>query len=163
MDDTEYMKAALAEAAKAFDIGEVPVGAVVVRKSDGRIVGRGYNKRETEKNPLAHAEIEAIAEAAAELGGWRLIGCDIYVTLEPCPMCWGAIINSRLERVIYGAEDKKSGSAESVQKMFELPYNHKPRVIKGLMADECSSVLSDFFRQLRERKKALSNKKNGKI
>ena len=163
MDDTEYMKAALAEAAKAFDIGEVPVGAVVVRKSDGRIVGRGYNKRETKKNPLAHAEIEAIAEAAAELGGWRLIGGDIYVTLEPCPMCCGAIINSRLERVIYGAEDKKSGSAESVQKMFELPYNHNPRVIKGLMADECSSVLSDFFRQLRERKKALSNKKNGKI
>lgn len=159
MEDLEYMKAALAEAAKAFAIGEVPVGAVVVRKSDGKIVGRGHNKRETKKNPLAHAEIEAIYEAAAVLGGWRLIGCDIYVTLEPCPMCCGAIINSRIERVIYGAEDKKSGSAESVQNMFELPYNHKPEVKKGLMADECSAILSDFFNMLREKKNFLKNNK----
>lgn len=158
MDDLEYMKSALDEAAKAFAVGEVPVGAVVVRKSDGKIIGRGYNKRETEKNPLAHAEIEAIAEAAAELGGWRLIGCDIYVTLEPCPMCCGAIINSRVERVIYGAEDKKSGSVESVQKIFDLPYNHKPEVINGLMADECAAILSDFFKLLREKKKLF--KKN---
>ena len=126
MDDTEYMKAALAEAAKAFDIGEVPVGAVVVRKSDGRIVGRGYNKRETEKNPLAHAEIEAIAEAAAELGGWRLIGCDIYVTLEPCPMCCGAIINSRLERVIYGAEDKNQALRNLFRKYSSCPIIISP-------------------------------------
>lgn len=126
MDDTEYMKAALAEAAKAFDIGEVPVGAVVVRKSDGRIVGRGYNKRETKKNPLAHAEIEAIAEAAAELGGWRLIGCDIYVTLEPCPMCCGAIINSRLERVIYGAEDKNQALRNLFRKCSSCPIIISP-------------------------------------
>lgn len=159
MEDIEYMKAALAEAAKAFAIGEVPVGAVVVRKSDGKIVGSGYNKRETKKNPLAHAEIAAIYEAATVLGGWRLIGCDIYVTLEPCPMCCGAIINSRLERVIYGAEDKKSGSVESVQKIFNLPYNHKPEVIKGLMAEECSAILSDFFNLLREKKKLFKKNK----
>lgn len=153
MNETDYMKEALAEAAKAFEIGEVPVGAVIIRKKDGKIVGRGYNRRETDKNPLAHAEIAAIKEASEALGGWRLIDCEMYVTLEPCPMCCGAIINSRLERVVYGASDVKSGSVMSVQQMFELPYNHKPEVLSGVMAEECSGILSEFFRQLRKRKK----------
>lgn len=151
--DEAYMKAALAEAEKAARIGEVPVGAVIVRKTDGEIVGRGYNRRETDKDPLAHAEIAAIREASEKLGGWRLIGCEIYVTLEPCPMCCGAIINSRLERVVYGAPDYKSGSVKSVQKMFELPYNHKPEAVSGVLEKECSQMLSEFFRQLREKKK----------
>lgn len=155
MDET-YMKSALAEAEKAALIGEVPVGAVIVRKKDGEIVGRGYNRRETDKNPLAHAEIAAIREASERLGGWRLIGCEMYVTLEPCPMCCGAIINSRLERVVYGASDYKSGSVESVQKMFELPYNHKPEVVSGVLEKECSEMLSQFFRQLREKKKGCA-------
>lgn len=151
MDDTIYMNEAVSEAKKAFAIGEVPVGAVVVRKRDGKIVGRGYNRRETDKNPLAHAEIEAIEQASRTLGGWRLIDCDIYVTLEPCPMCCGAIINSRLERVVYGARDLKSGSVCSVQKMFEMPYNHKPEVVGGVMENECSEILKDFFKKLREK------------
>lgn len=153
MNDIFYMKEALKEARKAFDIGEVPVGAIIVRKSDGKIVGRGYNRRETDKDPLAHAEITAISDASERLGGWRLIDCEIYVTLEPCPMCCGAIINSRVERVIYGANDLKSGSVSSVQKMFEMPYNHKPEVLNGIMEKECAEILSDFFKQLRKRKK----------
>ncbi|MCM1226708.1 MAG: tRNA adenosine(34) deaminase TadA [Clostridium sp.] len=151
MDDLFYMKEALAEAEKAYEIGEVPVGAVIVSKKDGAIVGRGHNRREIDKDPLAHAEISAIKEASANLGGWRLIGCDMYVTLEPCPMCCGAIINSRIERVVYGAEDKKSGSVCSVQNMFELPYNHKPKLLGGVLEDECSGILSRFFRELREK------------
>ncbi len=153
MNESDYMKEALIEAQKAFDIGEVPVGAIIIRKKDGKIVGRGYNRRETDKNPLAHAEIAAIKQASETLGGWRLIDCEMYVTLEPCPMCCGAIINSRIERVVYGAFDYKSGSVDSVQKMFQLPYNHKPDVLCGVMADECSLILSEFFRQLRKRKK----------
>lgn len=153
MDDLFYMKEAFAEAKKAYRIGEVPVGAVIVNKKNGEIVGRGYNRRETDKDPLAHAEIFAIKEASANLGGWRLIGCDIYVTLEPCPMCCGAIINSRIERVIYGAEDKKSGSVCSIQNMFELPYNHKPEVTGSVLKYECSGILTGFFRELREKNK----------
>lgn len=157
MNEYGYMKEALLLARKAFEIGEVPVGAVIVRKSDGKIVGRGYNRRETDKNPLAHAEIAAIAEASETLHGWRLIDCEMYVTLEPCPMCCGAIINSRIERVVYGASDKKSGSVSSVQEMFSLPYNHKPEVISGVMEEECSGILSEFFRELRMRKKEIRN------
>lgn len=153
MDDLFYMKEALAEAEKAYRIGEVPVGAVIVDKKNGKIVGRGYNRREIDKDPLAHAEIFAIKEASVNLGGWRLIGCDIYVTLEPCPMCCGAIINSRIERVIYGAQDKKSGSVCSIQNMFELPYNHKPEVTGSVLKEECSGILTGFFRELREKNK----------
>lgn len=157
MNETKYMKEALIEAQKAFEIGEVPVGAVIVKKSTGEIVGRGYNRRETDKNPLAHAEIAAIHQASETLGGWRLIDCEMYVTLEPCPMCCGAIINSRVERVVYGANDVKSGSANSVLQMFELPYNHKPEILNGIMEKECSDILTDFFKQLRERKKERKN------
>lgn len=148
----KYMREALKLAKIAYDLGEVPVGAVVVNKINGEIIGRGYNLRETDKNPLAHAEIIAINEASQALGGWRLINCDIYVTLEPCPMCCGAIINSRVENVIFGAYDKKSGSVKSMQEMFELPYNHKPTAVGGVLEEECSAILSRFFKELRSKK-----------
>jgi tRNA(adenine34) deaminase len=148
----KYMSRALELAREAFDEGEVPVGAVVVKKTTGEIVGEGRNMREKAKNALAHAEIMAIDEACRTLGGWRLPECAIYVTLEPCPMCCGAIINSRIDNVIFGAYDVKSGSAVSVQKMFELPYNYRPEVTGGVMEEECSAILSEFFRQLREKK-----------
>ncbi len=148
----KYMSRALELAREAFDEGEVPVGAVVVKKTTGEIVGEGRNMREKAKSALAHAEIMAIDEACRTLGGWRLPECAIYVTLEPCPMCCGAIINSRIDNVIFGAYDIKSGSAVSVQKMFELPYNYRPEVTGGVMEEECSAILSDFFRQLREKK-----------
>ncbi len=151
LSDEEYMKEALKLAQKASDMREVPVGAVVVRKSDGKIVGSGYNRRETDKDPLAHAEIAAIAEASKTLGGWRLIDCEIFVTLEPCPMCCGAVINSRIERVVFGAYDKKSGSAVSVMEMFGYPYNHKPELTGGVMEQECSEILSGFFKRLRKK------------
>ena len=153
MTEEEYMKEALVLAKQAFDMGEVPVGAVVVKRTTGEIVGRGFNRRETAKDPLAHAEIQAISEASKTLGGWRLIDCEMYVTLEPCPMCCGAIINSRLERVIYGAGDYKSGCVRSVMEMFEYPFNHKPEVVRSVLEEECSGILSEFFRQLREKKR----------
>ncbi|MGB4092173.1 MAG: nucleoside deaminase [Ruminococcus flavefaciens] len=148
-----YMKRALELAREAFDEGEVPVGAVVVKKTTGEIVGEGRNRREAAKNALAHAEIEAIDQACRKLGGWRLPECALYVTLEPCPMCCGAIINSRIDNVYFGAYDYKSGSAESVQKMFSLPYNYSPEVMGGIMEEECSAILSEFFKELRIRKK----------
>ncbi|MDE7104447.1 MAG: nucleoside deaminase, partial [Ruminococcus sp.] len=137
----------------ASDEGEVPVGAVVVKKSTGEIIGDGRNMREYSKNALAHAEVIAINQACKKLGGWRLPDCAIYVTLEPCPMCCGAIINSRIDEVYFGAYDFKAGSAESVQKMFCLPYNHKPNIYGGIMEKECSDLLKKFFRELREKKK----------
>ncbi|MCR4795610.1 MAG: nucleoside deaminase [Ruminococcus sp.] len=148
----KYMHRALELARMAFDEGEVPVGAVVVKKTTGEIVGEGRNMRETAKNALAHAEIMAIDAACKKLGGWRLPECAIYVTLEPCPMCCGAIINSRIDNVYFGAYDIKSGSAVSVQKMFELPYNYRPEVTGGIMEKECADILSEFFRQLRIKK-----------
>ena len=152
LTDNEYMQMALELAEKAAVLGEAPIGAVVVKKSTGEVVGRGYNLRETQKSPLAHAEIMAIDEASRKLGGWRLIDCEIFVTLEPCPMCAGAIINSRLERVVFGAFDAKAGSVGSVINLFDLPYNHKPEVVSGVMQEECSKILSDFFKNLRNKK-----------
>ena len=151
MTDEEYMREALSLAEKAFELGEVPVGAVAVW--EGRIVGRGMNLRETDKNALRHAEIMAIDEACKNLGGWRLWKCDLYVTLEPCPMCAGAIINSRVKRVIYGASDPKAGSCGSLTNLFEMPYNHKPEVVSGVLEEECSEILSRFFARLREKRK----------
>lgn len=151
MTDEEYMREAIALAEKAFELGEVPVGAVAVW--DGKIVGRGMNLRETDKNALRHAEIMAIDEACKNLGGWRLWKCDLYVTLEPCPMCAGAIINSRVKRVIYGAKDPKAGSCGSLTNLFEMPYNHKPEVISGILEEECSALLKSFFEKLREKRK----------
>ena len=151
MTDEDYMREALALAKKAFEMGEVPVGAVAVW--DGKIVGRGMNRRETDKNALHHAEVEAIDEACRSLQGWRLWKCDLYVTLEPCPMCAGAIINSRVKRLVFGAKDAKAGSCGSVVDMFALPYNHKPEVTAGVLEKECSELLTDFFEQLREKHK----------
>lgn len=130
--------------------GEVPVGAVVVK--DGRIVGSGRNRREYGKNALYHAEIEAIDNACKTLGGWRLWQCDLYVTLEPCPMCAGAIVNSRIKRVYFGAYDNKAGSFGSVVNFNMLPYNHKPEIFGGIMEQECSQMLTDFFKKLRDKK-----------
>lgn len=150
MDDKFFMEEALRLARQAADEGEVPVGAVVVLGDE--IVGRGRNRREKDKNALAHAELEAIDDACKRLGGWRLWQCDMYVTLEPCPMCTGAIINSRIKRLVYGASDYKAGSCGSVVNLFDLPYNHKPEMISGFMQEECSQILTDFFRELRQKK-----------
>ena len=149
------MKRAVELAELAGSMGEIPVGAVVVKRETGEIVAEGYNRRESDKNALAHAELIAINEACKKLGGWRLIGCDLYVTLEPCPMCCGAIINSRVERVIYGADDMKAGSVFSLQQMFELPYNHKPEIIRGVMSEECGELLSSFFKRIRKIQKYI--------
>lgn len=156
-EQEKYMKAALKLAHKAADEGEVPVGAVVV--CDGKIVGRGRNRRETKKNALCHAEIEAINKACKKLGGWRLHRCDLYVTLEPCPMCTGAIINSRIKTLYYGAPDPKAGSCGTLTNLFDIAYNHKPEVVAGLLEEECAETLRAFFRELRARKKAEKLKK----
>ncbi len=145
--DARFMEEALVLAREAAADGEVPVGAVVVRGD--RIVGRGRNRREASKNALSHAEIEAIDEACKTLGGWRLWDCTLYVTLEPCPMCAGAILNARLQRVVFGASDPKAGSLFSVQRMFDLPYNHKPQIDGGFMEEECAAVLRGFFADMR--------------
>ncbi len=150
MDKYDFMKIALKEAQKSFSEGEVPVGAVIVR--NGEVVATGRNRREKEKNALCHAEIEAIDSACKKLGGWRLWECEMYVTLEPCPMCAGAIINSRLIKVTYGAADLKNGAVNSVVKMFDFPFTHKPLFEAGIMEDECKKILSDFFKQLRNNK-----------
>ncbi len=153
MDRHEFfMEKALELALQAYDIGEVPVGAVVIKKSTDEIVGKGFNRRECDLSPLSHAEIIAIAQASKTLGGWRLIDCELYVTLEPCPMCTGAIINSRIDTVVFGAFDKKAGSCGSVINLFELPYNHKAEVFSGVLEDKCSGILSNFFKELRNKK-----------
>lgn len=153
MNNETYMLRALELARISAEEGEVPVGAVIVKNSSGEIIGEGRNLREGAKNALAHAELLAIDAACRKLGGWRLPDCSIYVTLEPCPMCCGAIINARIDNVFYGASDAKSGSAESVQRMFDMPYNYKPAVTGGIMREECAGILSDFFAELRAKKK----------
>ncbi len=149
-DDFECMELAIALAEEAAAAGEIPVGAVVVDRETGEILGRGRNRREQDHSPTAHAEILAIEEAARKRGSWRLSGCTLYVTLEPCPMCSGAIINARIDRVVFGAFDEKAGAVSSVQQMFRLPYNHRPRVTEGLLEDRCAAVLQRFFTNLRE-------------
>lgn len=147
--DEEMMMKALALAEKAYSIGEIPVGAIVV-DGTGNIVGEGYNRRESDNSPIAHAEMLAIENAAETLGCWRLSDCTLYVTLEPCPMCAGAIINSRLKRVVYGAFDDKGGACASVVNLFELPFNHKPLVRSRILEKECGELLTRFFRELRD-------------
>lgn len=147
MEDLVFMDAALELARNAFAEGEVPVGCVIVR--NGQIVGRGQNRRETGKNALAHAEIEAINDACRNLGGWRLWDCTLYVTLEPCPMCAGAIINSRIQRVVFGASDQKCGACGSVCDLFSMDFNHHPQVDKGIREEASSALLTEFFKQLR--------------
>lgn len=146
------MKRAIELAEEAALEGEVPVGAVIVR--NGEIVSEGRNRRETGKNAVYHAELTAIYEACRKLNGWRLHECDLYVTLEPCPMCAGAIINSRIKRVFFGAYDRKAGSCGSVINLFELGYNHRPELIGGMMEEECSGILSEFFKKLRKKRKS---------
>ena len=158
MEDTYFMDEALALAREAAADGEVPVGCVIVRGDT--IVGRGRNRRETDKSALAHAEIEAIGEACRRLGGWRLWECTLYVTLEPCPMCAGAIINARIPRVVFGASDPKAGSCGSVTDLFAMPYNHHPQVFSGFLEEAAAGLLRDFFRRLREkRKKGILSKR----
>lgn len=152
MNDEYYMGLAIAEARKAEALGEVPIGAVIVR--DGQVVGRGYNLRETAKDPLAHAELIAIKEASETMGGWRLIGATLYVTLEPCPMCAGAIVQARVPRIVYGAMDPKAGCAGSLMNLLqEERFNHQVEMIQGVREEECSELLKNFFRSLRERRK----------
>ena len=148
MEDIQFMEAALELAREAAAQGEVPVGCVIVRR--GEIVGRGRNRREGDKSALAHAELEAIADACRNLGGWRLWECTLYVTLEPCPMCAGAIINARIPRVVYGAGDEKCGAARSVCNLFSMEFNHHPEVESGILEEECARLLTEFFKNLRQ-------------
>lgn len=147
MTDEAFMDAALQLAQEAADDGEVPVGCVVVR--NGEIVGRGRNRREKSRNALGHAEMEAIAEACAHLGGWRLWDCTLYVTLEPCPMCTGAIINARIARVVFGARDEKYGACGSVCDLTQMAFNHHPELIGGVREQEATERMQNFFRELR--------------
>ena len=147
MEDLELMAAAMELAKEAAAEGEVPVGCVIARF--GEIVGRGRNRRESGKNALAHAEIEAINDACNHLGGWRLWECTLYVPLEPCPMCAGAIVNARIPRVVFGASDKKCGACGSVCDIFSMDFNHHPQVERGLMEAEASALLGEFFKNLR--------------
>ena len=145
MEREEYMALALALAREAADAGEVPVGCVIA-DGEGRVIGRGRNRREERSDATAHAEVEAIRQACAALGNWRLENCSIYVTLEPCPMCTGAIINSRIPTVVFGAREALSGSCGSVIDLFSENYGHKPAVFGGVLAEDCASLLRDFFR-----------------
>ena len=159
MEDRKFMEAALELAKEAFVEGEVPVGCVIVR--DGQIVGRGRNRRETAKTALGHAEIEAIADACKNLGGWRLWECTLYVTLEPCPMCAGAIINARIPRVVYGASDDKFGAAKSVCSLFDMKFNHHPTLESGVREEEAAALMTEFFRNLRVELKSRPKWKPG--
>jgi len=147
--DERFMRLALAEARRAMETGEIPVGALIVRQDS--VISKAGNCREGRRDALAHAEILAIQEACIELGGWRLTGCELFVTLEPCPMCAGAVINSRLDRVVFGASDPKAGCAGSVTDLFSLPFNHRPAVVRGVLEEECSLLLKNFFASLREK------------
>ena len=151
-EDEHWMQLALEEAELAAQKGEVPVGAVVVH--DGKLIAKSHNLRELNKDPLAHAELLAIAEAAEHLDRWRLIECTLYVTLEPCPMCAGAIVNSRLDRIVFGASDPRAGSCGSILNIVEDErLNHRPAVTRGILQPQCSEILSKFFKDLRARRK----------
>ena len=152
--DIKFMKAALSEGKKAFELGETPIGAVIVK--DGKIISRAHNKRETKKNALLHAEISAIDKACKKLGGWRLCGCDIYVTLEPCPMCAGAIIQSRIDNVFFGAYDKKAGAFGSVCDLSGI-FAHKVAYQGGIMENESIDLIKLFFQNLRKKEKLNEN------
>lgn len=155
MDEQEkYMKAALKEARKAEALEEVPIGCVIVQ--NGKIIARGYNRRNTDKNTLAHAEIAAIRKASKKTGDWRLEDCTMYVTLEPCQMCAGAIVQSRMKKVVIAAMNPKAGCAGSVMNLLNVPaFNHQVEIVYGVLEEECSAMLSDFFRRLRKKKKKI--------
>jgi tRNA(adenine34) deaminase len=156
MHDEKYMRRCIELAELAVENGDVPVGAVVVKKSTGEIVGEGYNRREQDKSSLSHAELIAINEASKKLGGWRLVDCELFVTLEPCAMCAGAIVNSRVERVVYGADDFRFGACGSCFNLFGQGLNHTPELERGVLGEQCAQLLKDFFRQLRNREKKQS-------
>ncbi len=149
-NNRNFMSMALEEAEKAFKEGEVPVGAVIT--CENKVIAVGYNKRERLNNALSHAEIEAINQACQYLGSWRLDNCTMYVTLEPCPMCTGAIINARISTVVFGAYDEKAGCMGGLTNLTELPLGHKPKIIGGYMEDEAQKLLADFFSSLRKAK-----------
>ena len=152
--DEKYMREAIKQAKKAYALGEVPIGCVIVYED--KIIGRGYNRRVTDKNTLSHAELNAIRKASKKLGDWRLEGCTMYVTLEPCQMCAGALVQSRIDEVVIACMNPKAGCAGSVINILEMEgFNHKVKVEKGVLEEECSQMLSDFFKTLREKKKAL--------
>ncbi|HOJ48185.1 MAG TPA: tRNA adenosine(34) deaminase TadA [Bacillota bacterium] len=153
MDDIYFMRQAIKRAKKAASIGEVPVGAVIVK--NGKIIASGYNLREKKSNALLHAEIVAIDRACRKLGVWRLEDCTLYVTLEPCPMCAGAVINSRIRRVVFGGYDYKAGAYGSVFNIADYKFNHKYEVTGGVLEKECTALLSDFFAQLRNSKRGF--------
>ena len=153
--DEKYMKEALKQAKKALLLEEVPIGCVI--EYQGKIIARGYNRRNTDKNTLSHAELIAIRKAAKKLGDWRLEGCTMYVTLEPCQMCAGALVQSRISRVVIGAMNPKAGCAGSVLNLLQMDaFNHQVEITRGCLGEECSSMLSDFFRALRQKKKKQS-------
>lgn len=149
MEHEEYMRQALELARQAMAEGEVPVGCVIVR--DGAVVGRGRNRRETAQTALGHAELEAIAQACRTLGGWRLAGCALYVTLEPCPMCAGGIISARIPEIYYGAKDAGFGACGSILNLFEEDFRHHPKIVGHILEAECAALLRDFFAQVREK------------
>ena len=150
--DQKYMKAAMKEAKKAYNLNEVPIGCVIVR--EGKIIARGYNRRNTDKNTLAHAELTAIKKASKKCGDWRLEDCTMYVTLEPCQMCAGAIVQSRMQKVVIAAMNPKAGCAGSVLNLLQMPsFNHQVEIVTGVLEEECSAMLSSFFAELREKKK----------
>lgn len=156
-DDERYMKEAVKQAKKASAIDEVPIGCVIVY--DGKIIARGYNQRNKKGSTLAHAEIIAVGKASKVLGDWRLEGCTMYVTLEPCPMCAGAIVQARMDRVVIGAMNKKAGCAGSVTNLLQMDgFNHRVQITENVLEAECSSMLSSFFKELRERKKKQAAK-----
>lgn len=152
MEHEKYMREALRQAKKAEALGEVPIGCVIV--SGGKIIARGYNRRNTDKNTLSHAELNAIRKASRKLGDWRLEGCTLYVTLEPCQMCAGAIVQARADRVVIGSMNPKAGCAGSVLNLLQVAqFNHQVEIVRGVLEEECSQMLSDFFRELRRKKK----------
>lgn len=153
-EQERYMKEAIRQAQKARALEEVPIGCVIVY--EGKIIARGYNRRNTDKNTLSHAELNAIRKASKKLGDWRLEGCTMYVTLEPCQMCAGALVQSRIDEVVIGSMNPKAGCAGSVLNLLEVDgFNHKVKITRGILEEECSAMLSDFFRELREKKKRL--------
>lgn len=152
--DEKYMKQAIKQAKKAYAIDEVPIGCVIVNDADGKIIARGYNRRNTDKNTLSHAELNAIRKASKKLGDWRLEGCTMYVTLEPCQMCAGALVQSRIDRVVIGSMNPKAGCAGSVLNLLQIAsFNHQVEIVQGVCKEECSAMLSSFFKELREKKK----------
>ncbi len=151
-EQEKYMKQAIREARKAYALGEVPIGCVIV--NEGKIIGRGYNRRNTDKSTLSHAEITAIKKASKKMGDWRLEGCTLYVTLEPCQMCAGAIVQARIDEVVMGSMNPKAGCGGSILNLLEMPeFNHQVKVARGIMEEECSQMLTNFFKELRIRNK----------